>query len=103
MSLPPNFLLLPPKSTSLLPPAVQCAAPRLAERSVPDRSRLRVSLQKNSLIYAFYMWLIKSELYTFSETWPVALATMVCSIALAWLCLKFYDEPVRKWLGKFAG
>ena len=55
------------------------------------------------LMYVFYMWLIKNEKYTFADAWSMALATMVCSIALAWLCLKFYDEPVRKWLGKFAG
>ena len=54
-------------------------------------------------MYVFYMWLIKNEKYTFADAWSMALATMVCSIALAWLCLKFYDEPVRKWLGKFAG
>lgn len=54
------------------------------------------------LMYAFYMWLIKTELYTFSETWPIAISTMACSICIAWLSLRFYDEPVRKWLKKFA-
>lgn len=50
------------------------------------------------LMYAFYMWLIKTRQYTFAETWPMAIATMACSVCVAWLCLKFYDEPVRKWL-----
>lgn len=50
------------------------------------------------LMYAFYMWLIKTELYTFSETWPIAISTMACSICIAWLSLRFYDEPIRKWL-----
>ena len=54
------------------------------------------------LMYAFYMWLIKTGLYTFSETWPIAISTMACSICIAWLSLRFYDEPVRKWLKKFA-
>lgn len=54
------------------------------------------------LMYAFYMWLIKNKLYTFAETWPLALATVASSICIAWLCLKLYDEPVRKWLGRFA-
>lgn len=54
------------------------------------------------LMYAFYMWLIKTELYTFSETWPIAISTMACSICIAWLSLRFYDEPIRKWLKKFA-
>lgn len=50
------------------------------------------------LMYAFYMWLIKTELYTFSETWPIAISTMACSVCIAWLSLRFYDEPIRKWL-----
>lgn len=52
------------------------------------------------LMYAFYMWLIKTKLYTFAATWPMALATVVCSLCIAWLCLRFWDEPVRKWLGE---
>lgn len=52
------------------------------------------------LMYAFYMWLIKTELYTFSDTWPIAISTMACSVCIAWLSLRFYDEPIRKWLNK---
>ena len=51
-------------------------------------------------MYAFYRWLIKTEQYTLQETWYVALAVVVSCIVLAWLCLKLYDEPVRKWLAK---
>ena len=50
------------------------------------------------LMYAFYMWLIKTRQYTLYETWPAALAVVAGSIILAWLCLKLYDMPVRKWL-----
>ena len=50
------------------------------------------------LMYAFYMWLIKTRQYTLYETWPAALAAVTASIILAWLCLKLYDMPVRKWL-----
>lgn len=50
------------------------------------------------LMYAFYMWLIKTHQYTLHETWPAALAAVTASIILAWLCLKLYDMPVRKWL-----
>lgn len=50
------------------------------------------------LMYAFYMWLIKTRQYTLYETWPAALAAVSASIILAWLCLKLYDMPVRKWL-----
>lgn len=52
------------------------------------------------LMYVFYRWLIKTEQYTLQETWCVALTIVVCSIVLAWLCLKFYDEPMRRWLAK---
>ena len=50
------------------------------------------------MMYAFYMWLIKTRQYTLYETWPAALAAVTASIILAWLCLKLYDMPVRKWL-----
>ena len=50
------------------------------------------------LMYTFYMWLIKTRQYTLYETWPAALAVVAGSIILAWLCLKLYDMPVRKWL-----
>ena len=52
------------------------------------------------IMYLFYAWLIDNELYTFFEVWPVALAVYIGSIVVAFLCLKLYDEPVRKWLGK---
>ncbi len=52
------------------------------------------------LMYAFYLWLIKTRQYTLHETWPVALLTVVASVVLAWICMRFYDLPVRKWLGR---
>lgn len=51
-------------------------------------------------MYLFYAWLIKNQLYTLGETWQVALCVYALSIVLAYLCLKLYDEPVRKWLTK---
>ena len=50
-------------------------------------------------IYLYYAW-VKNENLTFGESFPGAAALVVVSVALAWLCLKFYDEPVRKWLTK---
>lgn len=50
------------------------------------------------LMYAFYMWMIKTKQYTFAETWHVAVVVVIASIILAWLCLRFYDMPIRKWL-----
>ena len=52
------------------------------------------------IMYLFYAWLIDNSLYTFVEIWPVAIIVYVSCIALAYLCLKLYDEPVRKWLSK---
>ena len=51
-------------------------------------------------MYYFYSWLIEKQLFTLGETWPEALITCAVSIAAAWLCLKFYDLPVRRWLAK---
>jgi len=50
-------------------------------------------------MYLFYSWLWKNEL-TFSQTWHVALLVFFGNILLAYLCLKLYDEPVRKFLTK---
>ena len=52
------------------------------------------------IMYLFYAWLIKNQLYTLGESWQVALCVYALSIVLAYLCLKLYDEPVRKWLTK---
>lgn len=50
-------------------------------------------------IYTYYAW-VKNNNLTFSQTIPQALAPVFGSIALAWVCLKFYDMPVRRWLQK---
>lgn len=52
------------------------------------------------VMYLFYAWLIDNKYYTFGEVWPVALIAYIGSILLAYLCLKCYDEPVRKWLSR---
>lgn len=50
-------------------------------------------------MYLFYNWLW-SDNPEFSQTWPVIGALFFGNILLAYLCLKLYDEPVRKWLTK---
>ncbi len=50
------------------------------------------------IMYIFYAWLIKNNIYTLRDCWPTALLVILSSIALAFLCLKLYDEPVRRWL-----
>ena len=51
-------------------------------------------------MYLFYSWLIENQYFTFEETWQVALCVYVWNILVAYLCLKLYDEPVRRWLSK---
>jgi peptidoglycan/LPS O-acetylase OafA/YrhL len=48
-------------------------------------------------IYLYTAW-VSNHKPTLAQAWPMALLVMVSSIVFAYLCLKFYDEPVRKWL-----
>lgn len=48
-------------------------------------------------IYLYFAWVKNNDL-TFQESLPGALGVVVGSIALAYICLKFYDMPVRKYL-----
>ena len=50
------------------------------------------------IMYLFYAWLIEKRYYTLHECWGMALLVIAASITLAFLCLKLYDEPVRRWL-----
>ncbi|MDH6533898.1 acyltransferase [Parabacteroides sp. 52] len=50
-------------------------------------------------IYLYYAW-VKNEDLTFAASFPGALALLIGSILLAYVCLKLYDEPVRRFLSK---
>ncbi len=50
-------------------------------------------------IYLYYAW-VKNENLTFTQSLPGAIALVAGSILLAYLCLKLYDEPVRRFLTK---
>jgi peptidoglycan/LPS O-acetylase OafA/YrhL len=50
-------------------------------------------------IYWYYAW-VKNENLTFEQSLPGAVALVIGSILLAYLCLKLYDEPVRRFLTK---
>ncbi len=55
------------------------------------------------IMYYFYSWVWKNG-YTFEQVWYVGVAIFFGSIVLAWVALKLYDEPVRRWLAdKFMG
>ena len=52
-------------------------------------------------MYLFYAWLWGGEeKIPFSQAWPAALLVFFGSIALTYLILKVYDEPVRRWLAR---
>ncbi len=55
------------------------------------------------LVYFYVAWISDNKGITLSDAWPWALLILTCSIALAYAALKWYDEPVRKWLGKKFG
>lgn len=48
-------------------------------------------------IYLYYAWVKNNDL-TFRESLPGAIGVVIGSIILAYLCLKLYDIPVRKYL-----
>lgn len=52
------------------------------------------------IMYIFYAWLIEKKYYTLQDCWEVASLVVVSSILLAFICLKLYDEPVRRWLSR---
>lgn len=52
------------------------------------------------VMYLFYNWVWNNG-KTFAEVWPVCCGLFVVIIAMAWAAMRFYDEPVRRWLGKW--
>lgn len=50
------------------------------------------------VMYLFYAWLIEKHFYSLEDTLLMPVMVVAVSIALAYACLKLYDEPVRKWL-----
>ncbi len=48
-------------------------------------------------IYLYYAW-VKNDNLTFQESLPGAMGVVIGSIILAYICLKFYDIPVRRYL-----
>lgn len=51
------------------------------------------------LIYIFTAWAVDNKV-PMQNAWPTALLVFILSIGIAYACLKFYDVPVRNWLGK---
>ncbi|MGI4021248.1 MAG: acyltransferase family protein [Janthinobacterium lividum] len=51
------------------------------------------------LIYTYVAW-VENHKVTMKYGIPVGVLLLITSIAIAYACLKFYDEPVRNWLTK---
>lgn len=49
------------------------------------------------LIYIYTGW-ISNNKPPITDTYPFALLTFIASLALAYACLKLFDEPIRLWL-----
>lgn len=52
------------------------------------------------VMYLFYAWLIGEKHYTFAETWYVVIPMIIMLVVVAHLLLKYFDEPVRRYLSR---
>jgi peptidoglycan/LPS O-acetylase OafA/YrhL len=52
------------------------------------------------LVYFYVAWISNHKGVTIVQAWPYALLILTGGIVLAYATLKWYDEPVRKWLRK---
>ena len=50
------------------------------------------------IIYTYTGWVKDHNNIPLVDSWMLATLSFVSSITLAYLCMRFYDEPVRKWL-----
>ncbi|HTI60092.1 acyltransferase [Mucilaginibacter sp.] len=55
------------------------------------------------LIYIYTAWVVNNKIPLRTKGMLVGFGLVVVSIALAYACLKLYDEPVRRWLTKKFG
>ena len=51
------------------------------------------------LIYTYTAW-VATHKVSLREGWPVASLVFLSAVALAYASLKWYDEPIRRWLAK---
>jgi len=55
------------------------------------------------LVYFYVAWISNHKGVTIAQAWPYALLILTGAIILAYASLKWYDEPVRKWLRRKLG
>ncbi len=51
------------------------------------------------LIYLYTAWVVDNKI-PLEKGWAMGVALLVAAILIAYACLKWFDEPVRKWLTK---
>lgn len=51
------------------------------------------------IIYTYTAWVVNNNI-SLNDGLPVILGSYIACIVLAYICLKFYDIPVRQWLSK---
>lgn len=51
-------------------------------------------------MYLFYIPIIGGSVTHIQQVWPAALLTVGASLLVAWLAMRYYDRPLRKWLMK---
>jgi peptidoglycan/LPS O-acetylase OafA/YrhL len=51
------------------------------------------------LVYIYTAWVVNTK-PALMDALPVTALAFSASVALAWVCLKFYDEPARRWLAR---
>ncbi len=51
------------------------------------------------LIYIYTAW-VRDNKVSLQEGWPFGLLVFISAISIAFVCLKFYDVPIRSWLKK---
>lgn len=51
-------------------------------------------------MYLFYAWMIKHQIYNLSQCLYLSIAVTSGIIILAWLIMRCYDIPIRRWLSK---
>jgi peptidoglycan/LPS O-acetylase OafA/YrhL len=55
------------------------------------------------IVYFYVAWISNHKGTTIVQAWPNAVMIMIGSVILAYVSLKWYDEPVRQWLRKKLG
>ncbi len=51
------------------------------------------------IMYIFYAWVVNNKI-SMEAAWPMALALFLAMLLVAFICFKYIDQPIRKWLAK---